>query len=312
MSTLPPLSSHLQSYSWRPLTSADGDSLHALLQAEPGAHAATVESLRARLESSTSLGVFQGADLIAGAWSYRHPQVNHERRLMLDGMVHPAYRGQGIGHALLAWAELQARAEIVTNAAQPAILRIDRLNPPDTLAAFYQSAGFEVAVSEDEMRFDLHQPIPNLSLDPAFTLESWTTQNASDFFAMYTAAFRERPGFPNWPEATWRTAFTEHAVFRADLSLLGRENGAAFAYAICHVEGDEGQIVQIGTHPHWRKRGVAGALLCALLRRFQQEGLDHALLEVATNNPEAARVYARLGFVRIQRYVGFRKPLDPA
>lgn len=316
MLILPPLSDSLQFYTWRALTPEDAPAVYALLdfsaRADQTMPPPEPETLRERLQTSASLGVLQGAALIACAWSYRHPHVRHERRIMVDGLVHPACRGRGIGGALLEWAELVARAEGHPADEQPAVLRIDRINPTDEQTAFYQRAGFEVFMAEDEMRFDLRQPVPDQRLDAPYTLESWTPASAPDFYAVYADAFRERPGFPDWPEETWRAALTGHDTFRADLSLLAREDGTPCAYVICHVEGGEGQIVQIGTHTGWRGQGLAGALICEALRRFQREGLDHAVLEVATNNPGAARVYARLGFARTRRTVGFRKALGPA
>ena len=85
-------------------------------------------------------------------------------------------------------------------------------------------------------------------------------------------------------------------------------------FAICYVETPEndqptgeGWIVQMGVRPAWRHRGLAGALLSEIMRRFVSEGLTFARLDVNVNNPQAASLYRRLGFERTKRYTSYQK-----
>jgi ribosomal protein S18 acetylase RimI-like enzyme len=144
------------------------------------------------------------------------------------------------------------------------------------------------------------------------TFVEWTPAHAEQFFQVYNQAFRERPGFPGWTQATWQHAFTSHDEFRADLSLLLRRETEGAAYALCAVEehaSDTGLIIQMGVHPKWRNRGLGAALLGEVLWRFKAEGLRYAVLEVNTNNPQASRLYERMGFQRTKRYTSYRKTL---
>ncbi len=152
---------------------------------------------------------------------------------------------------------------------------------------------------------------PNL-LPNGMTFVNWTPQNATLFFKVYDDAFHERPGFPGWSEETWRQAFTGHGEFRDDLSLLILHGREPVAYALCAVEAaesDEGWILQMGVRPAWRRRGLASALLSEVMRSFQAEGLPYAWLSVNVYNPQATRVYQRLGFVCAKRYTSFRKTI---
>jgi ribosomal protein S18 acetylase RimI-like enzyme len=162
------------------------------------------------------------------------------------------------------------------------------------------------------MQRDLHLPLPTVVVPAGMTFATWNGECAGQFFAVYDQAFRERPGFPGWNEATWRHAFTSHDEFRADLSLLLLAATKGVAYALCAVDehaSDTGRIVQMGVHPYWRNHGLGTLLLGKVLRRFGENGLQYAALEVNTNNPQALRLYERLGFWRTKRYTSYRKML---
>ena len=61
----------------------------------------------------------------------------------------------------------------------------------------------------------------------------------------------------------------------------------------------------------WRKRGVATALLCATMHAFKAEGLQEALLGVDTQNLSGAlRVYERVGFKPIKRFMQYEKAVE--
>lgn len=71
---------------------------------------------------------------------------------------------------------------------------------------------------------------------------------------------------------------------------------------INHEENDElgrlrGYTEHISTHPAWRGRGLASALLALSLREVRDRGMKEAALGVDTENPaNAFAIYERLGF----------------
>jgi mycothiol synthase len=72
----------------------------------------------------------------------------------------------------------------------------------------------------------------------------------------------------------------------------------------------EGWIEELAVRRPWRKRGVATALLCASMHAFKAEGLQHAMLGVDTENLTGAlRVYGRVGFKPVKRFLQFEKKL---
>ena len=82
--------------------------------------------------------------------------------------------------------------------------------------------------------------------------------------------------------------------------LLATEGGRAVAMAMTSVERKQAaMIVSVCTHPDWRGRGYAGALMTALCDELGKEGKTALLFY---KNPVAGRIYQSLGFRDIGRW----------
>ena len=73
-------------------------------------------------------------------------------------------------------------------------------------------------------------------------------------------------------------------------------DGKLAAYACMVSVLDEGEIVNVATHPDYRRRGYARAVLLALLEKARQDGIVTLTLEVRESNAAAQALYASLGF----------------
>jgi mycothiol synthase len=259
-------------------------------------------------DANTLCAASADGSLVAWASVAFDTSFAHERRAYLTGGVHPAFRHQGLGSQLLAWMGARA-SQLYTSIHdnRPLVMRIDVYHQNPEAFAFYERRGFGFALSEEELLRNLGQPIPGNPVPEGMMFAVWTEEDAHLFFLAYDDAFRDRPGFPGWTEEVWRKAFTGHDSFRSDLSLLLLDGEEPAGYAVCAVEEGEGWIAQIGVRPAWRRRGLAGALLSEVMRRFRAKGFSEAVLGVNVNNPRALSVYLRLGFVRAKRYTSYRK-----
>ena len=197
------------------------------------------------------------------------------------------------------------------------MLRVDFYDRGADAVELLEKYGFRLALAEDTMRRDLSHALPAVLLPEGMTLVPWSEQWATGFFKVYQDAFRERPRFPNWSEDTWRHNFTDYPDFRADLSLLAMEGMQGVGFTVCHAENEgdpkseeTGWVSQMGVRPAWRRRGVGGALLSEVMRRFQASGLSWAALEVSTENRRAGRVYERLGFEPYRTRASYQKPAE--
>ena len=68
---------------------------------------------------------------------------------------------------------------------------------------------------------------------------------------------------------------------------------------------DELQIQNVATHPAYRRKGVAVALLTSRLEQVRQAGAVISLLEVRVSNAGAVCLYEQLGFKQTGRRVGY-------
>ncbi len=138
---------------------------------------------------------------------------------------------------------------------------------------------------------------------PGIEITEWAPGTGSRFHAVYAAAFRERPGFPDPPAAEWIEETAEEDDFRADWSLLATVPGIGDAG---FVTATEGWIVQVGVVPAARGTGLGAALIRESLRRAAAAGFGESWLCVNADNP-AANLYRRLGFQHRGRRARYRR-----
>ncbi|GAB3810544.1 hypothetical protein GCM10027605_49040 [Micromonospora zhanjiangensis] len=219
-------------------------------------------------------------------------------RAVLTGLVDPDHRGRGIGAALLdhGLARAAALADTVT-------VETEALTGP--AADLFAGRGLRRVFAEDVLRFDLARtPLPAAPLPADVRIDTWSAQAAARFFAVYTAAFRDRPGFPGWPLPRWVDWTAGDDEFRPGWSLLASRPGLG---DVGFITCAEGWVVQVGVRPDQRGRRLGAALVTEALRRMRAGGGDAVLLDVNVDNP-AGELYRRLGFTP----VGTRARFEPA
>lgn len=213
-----------------------------------------------------------------------------------------------LGEIMLAWAERAARAAADPHLNAKLTLAVNIENPNDAERALLARAGLSLAVAEDTMTRATTNA-PSMAFPAGIELRTWDEMTAPLFFHAYDSAFRDRPGFPKWEESRWRASFTQPEEFRPDLSVVALDGPEPAAYAVAWVEHGCGWVTQMGVRPAWRGKGLGETLLSRALAAFAAEGLPNAMLEVATNNPAASALYARMGFVVTSTYESWRKQL---
>lgn len=74
--------------------------------------------------------------------------------------------------------------------------------------------------------------------------------------------------------------------------------GSDMGFALARSTGDEAELLLLATRPAVRRRGVAGALLRAIIAEAQNRGVVQLHLEVRAGN-DAVRLYRREGFEKV-------------
>jgi len=105
-----------------------------------------------------------------------------------------------------------------------------------------------------------------------------------------------------------RTLPAAPATFRGENHLLvGREHGDVVGLCWCVLfdpgTGLEAEIAELYVAPAWRRRGLAGRLLQAATRLFEERGVTFACVWTRHDNRPALRLYAGGGFAPTEQAV---------
>jgi [ribosomal protein S18]-alanine N-acetyltransferase len=83
---------------------------------------------------------------------------------------------------------------------------------------------------------------------------------------------------------------------RLVIARLGEE---IVAFCNYWVVADEIQILNVATHPTYRRQGVAQQLLVHIIEEAMQQKLASLTLEVRKGNDPAQALYQKLGFIKV-------------
>ncbi|MBQ8849693.1 MAG: ribosomal protein S18-alanine N-acetyltransferase [Clostridia bacterium] len=90
-------------------------------------------------------------------------------------------------------------------------------------------------------------------------------------------------------------------------------DGRVAAYGGMTCVLDEGSVTNIATHPDFRRRGLASAVLSAMLCEAEKRGIENIFLEVRASNDAARDMYLKAGFCELGVRRGFyRHPTEDA
>lgn len=95
--------------------------------------------------------------------------------------------------------------------------------------------------------------------------------------------------------------------------LVAVENGCVAGYIGSQTVLDETDMMNVAVHPDFRRRGIAEALVIALVENLKQKGSRCLTLEVRASNAPAIALYEKLGFSEIGRRKNYyRNPREDA
>ena len=110
-----------------------------------------------------------------------------------------------------------------------------------------------------------------------------------------------------WPERSFHFEVSANPASRRYVADLDRQIvGAIVAWLLV----DEVHIATIATHPDFRRRGIAQALLAHVLEIAADEGAISSFLEVRESNLGAQALYRKFGYEPTGRRVRYYKDND--
>jgi len=245
------------------------------------------------------------------------------------GGVHPKWRGQGVGRALLAWQLDRAEAIVAARRAElgpdtPARALTVIEERAESAARLAERAGFSLSRYFFVMRRDLSEPIPAPVTPDGLRVVTFTQAVAErpgidDVLRLaHNEAFEQHWGFQPWSPDTWQQWETGQRDFRGDWSFLAFDGEQIAGYALsagfrtewANVGWTQGWTSKLGVRPPWRGQGLAKTLLTASLQAFAADGMEYAGLDVDSDNPTGAvGLYSALGYQVRHRAAHWTKSL---
>jgi ribosomal protein S18 acetylase RimI-like enzyme len=250
-----------------------------------------------------------GIDLEHDAWlvdldgrlaGVMHLYERRGGRFLVDGYVHPARRGRGVGSALLDLAERRARERLPeVPDGRRAVLSTSYVVGDAAAPLLLAARGFARARSGFRMVADLTA----VALEPAWprgvTLVAFDPDlHGRPLHTAVETAFADEWGFERRPYDAWAEKAFGAAGFDPSLVTVAWAGDAVAGFCIAYPKrmGDWGWIWLLGVLPPWRRQGLGLALLRESFRRISATGETVVALGVDAANPTGAtRLYERAG-----------------
>ncbi len=248
-----------------------------------------------------------------------NPSLVH--RVRLDGMVHPGFRRQGIGRALMPRMVAQARS--LHLAAHPALPLVASTMVESRSAghiALVSSLGFTADRHFHSMEVALGESLAQVPVPSGYEIVPFSPARAEEVRLVCNAAFAQHWGSTARTPAEFASSFTDSPRFVPSTSFLAldRASGAVIGFVLSRyypvVEELTGVrelwIGDVGTLSEHRGRGVASALLSWTLARGREQGYHRAGLSVdSANSTRALGVYERAGFKVARTWIDYGLPV---
>lgn len=103
----------------------------------------------------------------------------------------------------------------------------------------------------------------------------------------------------------WSEQALELLLSGTAFGMVSVEDGKVCSYASLSLALDEGEILNVATHPSHRQQGHARRVLLSLIEEAKRRGLVRLTLEVRESNISAQNLYSSLGFEVCGRRKGF-------
>ena len=268
-----------------------------------------------------TIAAFDGNRMVAAGVLAARAEADPVHAMHYEGGVHPAYRGRGLGAALLDWAVRQA-GPIHSGrfAGQPLTVQCGFPGSDDAAAALFAQHGFRPVRYFHHMSRDLDRDdLPPVRVPDGLEIVPYRADLDERARMAKNEAFRDHwDDAPTLPQA-WRSRFTG-PDFRPQLSPLALDaaTGQIVGLIVTHERAAQtaatgwldAHLNNVGTLPEARGRGVATALLATMLRAAHEHGYATASLEVDSENPTGALgVYEKSGFAVVSTWVTYARAI---
>ena len=303
--------------SWRPLGPEDVDAAHRLAERCEDVDQPMERTTRARVElligrrdgvTSDNLGgVDSAGELRAAAFVHSPPGDTTMARVSLVASIDPAWRGRGLGRALLVWQDDRAR-QILAGLDQSLSGRIAAYVDEhlEDRRRLYAAAGFSPKRTFRTMRRALSEGAPDVFPIPeGLQIRAWSPEIDEAVRLAHNETFTDHWGSQPLTEKSWQEYVHTDLEPSWSMVAVDERTGEVAGYALTSRQEhqwtalghSEGFTELVGVRRPYRGAGLAKALLSAVHVALHRDGIQVAALDVDDENPSGAhRFYERMGY----------------
>lgn len=243
--------------------------------------------------------------------------TNGTRRFVSLCALDPAQRSQGIGQAMLSWSERRL-AEIAAGvpADRPGQLFGFTYSTDVAGRALLEKNAWTAVARGYEMVRPTLEDVPAVPIPDGLAVRTVTEADRRKIWEAAREAFRDERDEAEWSKEDW-ARFPEELP-DSSLWVIAYDGDQVAGGVLNSIDKDanahhgrlRGALSSVWTGAHWRRRGVAKALIARSLVLLRDRGMTSAYLGVDGANPnQAMTLYSGMGFEVATSTIDWRKPL---
>ncbi|RRC96302.1 GNAT family N-acetyltransferase [Schaalia canis] len=303
---------------WRQLIPSDGpgiaelarvveDADEAIHRISPAQIADLMEGKQGEDLIDTIVGV-DGEGVIGAVASVRVLRSVEEMAVaVVNALIHPRWRGRGLGRALLFWQDGRARQLLVEHFGADNPIRAQIMNTVDSHMTdrrrLYIAAGFFAKRTFAIMYREIEGSETTPPVKHGYSLLPWNDVNVQEAHLLHREVFTHH----YWPEMRdrWWAEAMDECEPRWSFGVVDSK-GKLAGYCICARPAErwaatgrtEAYVSLIGVGPEHQGKGLVRSLLGAAVAAAARSGMNRIGLDVDISSPSNAHgIYEHFGFV---------------
>jgi mycothiol synthase len=227
--------------------------------------------------------------------------------LRIDGYVHPAAMGRGIGSAILERGEARARALAARAAQGERVALFHGVWHGAPGARLLEGRGYALSRLFWRMRIELDSPPRDAEWPDGISVRPAAPGEDRALHAADEEAFADHWQHRASPFDVWQHEQVSHPGYDRSLWFVAVDGEEIAGGVMCRrfdsEDPDAAYVADVFVRRPWRRRGMARALLLHAFGELYRRGICAAALDVDSQNPTGATgVYERVG-MHVQRRV---------